>query len=110
MYWLTRTTHGTRANAPPGVRLHLVDDLAAVPRRVDDAVVEELVGHVGRLVDEAARVAAQVEDDARELPAGARAKLRRRLEELVVRVLLELLHPDVRDAVRRGACDDTLGT
>ena len=72
-------------------------------RRVDDAAVEELVGHVRRLVDETAGVGAQVEDDAASAPAGARAQLGRGREELVVRVLLELLDPHVRDAVRRGA-------
>ncbi len=83
------------------VSLHLVDDLPAVPGRVDDAVLQELVRDVRSLVDEPARIGTQVEDDPRErCAARPRAQLRRRREELVVRVLLELLDPQVPDATR----------
>ena len=69
-------------------------------RGVDDPVIEELVGDVGRLIDEATRIGAQIEDDPGERTAGAGAQRRGGLEQLVVRALLELLHAHVADAIQ----------
>ncbi len=82
-------------------RRHFVDDQASVARRVDHAGGKKFVRDVGCLVDETSGVAPQIQDDARGLPSRASAKLGGRIEELVVSVLLKLLDPHVRHAIRQ---------
>jgi hypothetical protein len=69
-----------------------------VAHRVDPAGREELVGDLGRLVHEAARIAPDVEEDAADdAPLRLGAHLRGRRHELRMRALLELLDAEVRD-------------
>ena len=66
---LARTTSGRSVAEATGLDLGILLLAAAVERLVDDAVADELAGDADRLVDVAARVAADVEDDLRWRPA-----------------------------------------
>jgi hypothetical protein len=89
-----------RSKAPPPRAV------TSVPRRVDRARVEELVGHLGRLVHEPAGIASQVEHDAAKVALGLRAKLGCGAEDLGVRVVLELLEAEVADLALEKARRD----
>ena len=68
----TRTTSGRSVATPSGETSWSVSPPCGVPFEVDDPAGQELAGDADRLVDVAAGIAAQVEDDP--LGAGRRAR------------------------------------
>ena len=95
----TRTESGRSVAMPPGLTGD--GDLGPVrrPADVDVAARQQLAGDVDGVVDEAARVVPQVEDDA------GRSRLPRAAErghELVAGAGRELVDPDVGDGACRG--------
>ena len=85
---------GRSVAVPPGLTAISLIVAAAVLLAIDVAVLEELAGHPDRLVDVAAGIAAQVEDQRRRAGLAGRGDHR---DQLVGRVGRELLDPDVGD-------------
>src|SRR5689334_14194369 len=83
---LTRTAAGPRRSAP-----------AASARTSSTTCPRRRVGDGARLVDEPARVVAQVEHDAREVAAGLASQASDVIDELGMRAALERLHALVGD-------------